>query len=103
VEVGERVFPEPTDEPAPANQVEGDLVRAADADAALRLELVQALADQRGIVLVDDTYLLVACEGVRDVFGALAAVVAIELRRGAPTPGREPGGNAEIRPVSRLA
>ncbi|KAF5051303.1 hypothetical protein DSECCO2_420450 [anaerobic digester metagenome] len=86
MEVGERVLAEPPDEPAPADQVEADFVRAADPDASLGPELVQVLADERGVVLVDDARLLVALEGMRDVFGALAAVIAIELCRGAPTP-----------------
>lgn len=101
--VGVPVLPEPAYEPAPADQVIANLVRAAGADAPLRLELVQVLTDERGVVLVVDARLLVASEGVRDVFGALAAVVAIELRRGASTPCWEPDRCAEIRPVFRLA
>ncbi len=44
--------------------IAADVVGVGVADAALRLELVQILADESGVVLVDDARLLVAREGM---------------------------------------
>jgi hypothetical protein len=56
VKIEEGVFPGPPDEPVPADQVKGELVRAADTGATLRLEHTQVLADEHSVVIVDDVY-----------------------------------------------
>ena len=77
VDVGDGVRAEQSDEPAPRDQLERELVHPGNAEIVLGHDLVDPLAEQGVVVVRERAVSQVACERIFNIFGPLVVETAV--------------------------